>query len=185
MMKESVFHAENEEPSMISTIKKIVASGLMLLGLTGLVDNAVEWHGFFKMIVSEYQVIRDYIFDWLPFDVSVFVKNYLVIGTGLASSFLRMRQEVGLFSVEKEVVKGKFWELALFWIINCLTWPVLAFVASLYLFIEMFIDPPQNLKAAKGLHNIKVFRRKLAEVAVIFIGILFVFSDALSKFGSP
>lgn len=157
----------------MSFVKKIVATALMLLGLTGLVDNIVEWLGFVGRIVDEYQSVRDYLFVWLPFETPVWLKDYLILGSGVSSSYYRMKTETGL--------KSKAWELALVWVVNCIVWPIIVLVAIMVLLVQKSDHIKRNKKGLEAVTAFRIMWSNLATVFVIYLGILFVFSDALNR----
>ncbi len=158
---------------LISSIKKIVASALILLGLTGLVDNIVEWVGFVGRIVSEYQSVRDYLFGWFPFEVANWLKDYMVVGSGVASSYYRMKNETGL--------KAAAWELVLVWVVNCILWPIIVFVSLAALLIRKTDRLKEDEKYHEVITAFRLLWKNIATVFLVYLCILFVFSDALTK----
>jgi hypothetical protein len=66
-------------------ISLVVGSLNVLLSLTGLVDNLVQWHSWFEEgALRHYRDIRDYVFGWLPFRPPSWAKDLFILWSGLA-----------------------------------------------------------------------------------------------------
>ena len=173
---------------MLKYVKSLVGIFLMLLGLSGMVDNIVEWHGFIAGFVSHYQTARDILFGMLPFELSSFAKDYLVIGLVVVSSYGRAVEEQYFKKVSEHTpfpkVFTKFF-VSISVLLALPLWPIilLGIISRLPHFNttdEHYVTRSDKiyLKAEEAQSAIK----HLAWAIVLFIGALFLFSDALSKF---
>lgn len=157
---------------------------LMILGLTGMVDDIVIWHGFLSSIVSEYQNIRDFLFGILPIHFPDTFKDYFVVGLVISASLFRS------ISPGEQTEKGEIpWKIVVFVGVT-LTWPGILLVIT-WEFLDSLLPIEDFLNAIKGkgresyvssISGELKFFRDLAWTAVLFIVALFLFSDALTSF---
>ena len=160
---------------------------LALLGLTGLVDNVVEWHGAVSNIISEYQAVRDFIFGWFPFSVPNLVKDYLVVGVGISTIKLRATWKYLSANHAKKLLFGAkhgsiFQSLGklVLWPGYVIIWPwlVLMYLDAGVGLLRMEVNDEETEIFAQAIVD---FWKRFLLLIFIYIGVLFVFSDLLTK----
>lgn len=173
-------------------LKVAVSTVLMLLGLTGLVDNVVVWYGFLADIVAEYQHFRDFVFGLLPFSVADWIKDYLIVGIAVCSSFhssliqgsdladLQPKNwlESFVFYLMSHIVAFIYMSFA-----ALIFWPAILVTSMLFgiLHLRWRISGRETLTDG-NVHFMKLFSGvwpRLCWISVVFLGALFLFSDAI------
>lgn len=165
-------------------LKKAVSISLMLLGLTGLVDNIVVWHGFLANILEHYQSVRDFVFAIIPFEVADWFKDYLIIGGAFASSWASLLYKEDQKTVLSERERTTFWDVTKLAISNVLVWPVIVCVTPLYAITAGQFGGKASARSAAIWRVLRNLYTELIWVAAIFVGSLFVFSDVFFKMTS-
>lgn len=157
---------------MRAVVVQIAAAIVMLLGLSGLVDNVVVWYGFLQDIVGHYHTFRDIVFSWLPFALGDQVKDHLVVGASVAAAAANTYRQVDLN--ETHSLKYRIGVVVLCFFL----WPVVfGMLAGQWVRDKWY-------GATSDVDGTNVFFQQLVWTAITFIGILFVFSDAWSKLTS-
>ena len=164
----------------------LVGIPLQLLGLTGLVENIVIWHGFIAEIVSVYTESKAILFGWLPFTIPSWAEDYLIVGLGLATSHIRASFIGTIDAVKVHEEYGQenitIWEFMSFFLISRITfafillvilWPLTIFTNTLLLV--------WHPKEYEGVTIAPHFWSGVAIVVVVFVGCLFLFSDVLQR----
>lgn len=174
---------------MWNFLKNAAKIGLMLLGLTGLVDNVVTWYGFVPDILAEYQRVRDLFFYVIPIGLADWAKDYYVIGLAIAASqrraddlmIVRSRRKRGL---SEQVRKKRPSEIFLDILLSVTNFALLVAIWPISLFTH-FVYPRASRENPRFqdefIDRNKHFAQNLGWSLVIFIGFIFVASDALVK----
>ncbi len=210
--------------TLFQKIWLIVSAILSLLGLSGLVDNFIEWHSFMLRVTDVYYSFRDMIFTVLPFTLSGWIKDYLVAGASIFSidriANIQMRALANEKNVDMVDSKGIPIKLKIFNLLRCLLgWPVqISFYLTIYILSkiltqkvfqklhEHFCTMSDERKSlvfneqgiifmeekkfeSEAMHNglflmaahsKSIFKSALIYI-VIFLGLLFIFSDIVEK----
>ena len=162
---------------MWNFLKTFVQIVLMLLGLTGLVDDVVEWKGFLRELVVQYEMIRDYAFAFLPFDLYEWMKDYLVIGAVVASSLIRTAAHI--FSDDEEIIFRNFDTFAAFMLVFAIVtnwhfWPLMVIILN----AQFLRDPTYFADYEMEIAFLRNFWVNVGWTIAIFIGLVFIASDA-------
>lgn len=149
-----------------------------VLGLNSLTDDFVEFVNFVGVINEVYREFRDFVFSWLPIDLPNGVKDYLIIGTAVAGSYVWADEE---HPSPIAFRGGGFVSNLLARVI------MIAFMSAIWPFMVLISLPPflATLLGYEadggGLVNSNqpvYFYRNIAIAIFVYVAVLFVFSDA-------
>lgn len=183
-------------------VAKVTGStGLQLLGLAGLCDSIVQWNDFVQAgILNHYDQLKATLLFWIPPVIRGYPIDYLVVG---GSVFFAKRMQ---FEDERQFYASK-WGNMQTWddqdnfgisskrhrIKNYLEafflWPIHVGMMIPVVLRDLFVsdarfakqkgwDPESMVRSRAG----RFFLIWLLTVWVVFVGLLFVWSDALSRF---
>ena len=88
---------ENKPRNPLTTLWNILSVACGIIGLSSMVQNGfndlLKWEAFIGDIIEAYRSITvpvfEFLFGWLPFSVTAFIGDYLVMGTIVSASFHR------------------------------------------------------------------------------------------------
>lgn len=159
---------------------------LQLLGLCGLVDNVIVWQGFLAEIVEIYGTAKSIVFGFLPFQITSWLQDYVVIGIGFSLAHMKASVIASVEYVKSvDPISGNDLKLTnvfdlrtaffffLGFLLNVVIWPSVILTNIILLFWKPSEFPPVNI--------VQKFWPSVIFIYSIFLGALFIFSDLAQK----
>lgn len=147
-----------------------------VLGLNSLTDDFVEFVNFVGVINEIYREFRDFVFSWLPIDLPNGIKDYLIIGTAVAGSYVWADADhpspIGyrgggfVSNLFTRIFTTAFMSLI---------WPLII-LASLPAFVATLLGYEADGGGLLNPDQVIYFFRNIA--IFVYVVVLFVFSDA-------
>jgi len=168
------------------------AAALNLLSLAGLADSVVEWGCFLQIdgIIANYQLLKTLMFGLLPFSVSDWLKDYLIITASFSIMLniyarLAERKPIGQILAD-DGANGIIFEAALFMV----PWVVLVWLALRQILWRAQFERVRHILSADDTYRkqLEVAKNREDEKARLLtctviayplacLALLFVFSD--------
>ena len=157
-----------------------------MLGLAGLADAYLVWSGFFADVLVHYVALRDTLFSIFPFSIASYVKDYLIVGLGVAAPYVRA--EFGVITALFEGVfpgitkhANPYVEMVVLTLFYAIVWPLVIggnIVATISIATGGYKSTPNELWEQPVTI---LFWTNIVLFLVVFIAIMFVFSDFAEK----
>lgn len=171
-------------------IAKCISLMITLFGISGFTDGLLEWYGFLSSIKENYIAVREWVFSWTPEPVSENTQNYLVVGAGISSAFVRANlSTTGTSEHAEKVGRSNFYAAQVYiFFIGVLVWPVLP-IMMITILSGMLNNLWEGQRPIFGKGEEFLFSgvwfvaKELVLVLLVFVGILFFSTDLLSKLG--
>lgn len=69
---------------LLASAKKPIGGFITILGLSSLGEGIVKWRDWFNSgVIEHYQEVRNWVFNWLPWDVPIEFRDYAIIWSSL------------------------------------------------------------------------------------------------------
>jgi len=159
------------------------------LSVAGIADNIIEWKQWFEVGVMEHwRAVRQYIMSWLPFEISKFWVDYLLIGLMFATVQHKDMYDNKYWIFDDDKPEGVDHEIERyifgigFFICSILMW-IIAIFANLLPRSKKSEDEYQEwLKYHKAWNERGVVIKFFLSI-IIFLPVLFIASDLIRLSG--